>query len=362
MALKTPLHDLHEKADAKMVTFAGWDMPVSYPLGVLGEHLAARTNAGLFDVSHMAQVELRGDNVAEQLEKLVPAGVTTLKPGKARYTQFTNDQGGILDDLIVSHAGDHYYMVVNASMRAQDLAHLRDNLTGVDVTERNDLALIAVQGPQAARIIATHAPKAAEMSFMETILTPFLGINARISRMGYTGEDGYEISLPEPEASRIAQTLLEDNALSLAGLGARDSLRLEAGLCLYGNDIDPDTSPIEAGLSWSIPKRRRENGGFPGAARIQDELLNGPKRQLVGLLPEGRAPARAGTEVQTLDGTKIGTVTSGGFGPSTQSPISMGYVAQNHAETGSQVNLIVRGKPMPAQIAFLPFVPHNYKR
>ena len=359
MTQNTPLYDLHVEHGAKMVAFAGWQMPVSYPLGVLGEHNACRTTCGLFDVSHMGQVELRGENVAEQLETLVPGGITTLKPGQSRYTQFTDPSGGIMDDLIISNAGDHFYVVVNASMRDQDIAHMRAGLSGVEVTERNDLALIALQGPTAAEILSKFTTDGDSLKFMETTTSDILGAPVRISRLGYTGEDGFEISMAAADAPRITEALLAD--ASLAGLGARDSLRLEAGLCLYGNDIDRTTSPVEAALTWSIPKRRRDEGGFPGAERIQHELTNGISRKLVGIRPEGRAPARAGTEIQVGDQT-IGHVTSGGFGPSVEGPVSMGYIAIDHATDGTEIELMIRGKAHPGTVTSLPFYPHNYKR
>ena len=272
MAQRTPLYDFHVAQGAKMVEFAGWDMPVSYPLGLMGEHKACRESAALFDVSHMCQVELRGPNPAEALEGLVPAAITSLPEGKARYTFFTDQAGGILDDLIVSNAGDHLFMVVNASRREHDLGHMRANLTGVEVIERDDLALIALQGPKAAEVFSDIVPEAADLKFMETMTADIMGAPGRVSRLGYTGEDGFEISVPAGYATALAERLISDDRVACAGLGARDSLRLEAGLCLYGNDIDTTTSPIEAGLIWAIQKRRREEGGFPGAERIQAEL------------------------------------------------------------------------------------------
>ena len=362
MSQRTPLYDLHVELGGKMVEFAGWEMPVSYPLGTMGEHNHCREKAGLFDVSHMGQVELRGDDVAEKLEAVVPSNIDGLPIGKARYTFFTNPQGGIMDDLIVSNAGDHLFVVVNASMREQDINHMRKNLPGVELTERTDLALIAIQGPAAEAIVSAHCPAAAELKFMETTVADLLGAECRISRLGYTGEDGYEISIPADKANAISRTLLEHEDLEPAGLGARDSLRLEAGLCLYGNDIDNDTSPIEAQLVWAIQKRRREEGGFPGAERIQSEIANGPTRKLVGILPEGRAPARRGVEVVDGEENKIGIVTSGGFGPTISRPISFAYVDAHHANIGTKVGLLIRGKTNPAEVVKLPFVKQNYKR
>ena len=359
---RTPLYDLHVELGGKIVDFAGWEMPVQYPMGIMGEHKQCREKAAVFDVSHMGQVELRGENATEQLEKLVPASIVPLAENKARYTFFTNADGGIMDDLIVSNAGDHLFVVVNASMRDQDIGHMRAHLDGVEIVELTDKALVAVQGPAAEAVVSAHCPAAADLKFMETTVADIDGVTCRISRLGYTGEDGYEISIPEAEAIRITKLFLAHDDCDPAGLGARDSLRLEAGLCLYGNDIDNDTSPIEASLTWAIQKRRREEGGFPGADRILKELADGPSRKLVGINPEGRAPARQGVEIQSLDGNTVGAITSGGFGPTVGGPVSMGYVDAGHAALGTKVNLIIRGKPQPAEIVSLPFVQQNYKR
>ncbi len=359
--LKTPLYDLHVALGGKMVTFAGYAMPVNYPAGIMAEHAQCREKAALFDVSHMGQVELRGAGAAKALEALVPSAIEGLKPGKARYTVFTNEAGGIRDDLIVSNAGDHLFLVVNASMRDQDIAHLRANLAGVEVVERKDRALLAVQGPRAEAVVAGLAPAAAALSFMETAEAGILGADCRVSRLGYTGEDGYEISMPAGRAREVAEALLAQADCAPAGLGARDSLRLEAGLCLYGNDIDETTSPVEAGIQWIVQKRRRAEGGFPGAERILRELDEGPARKLVGLKPEGRAPARAGTEI-AHERRVMGRVTSGGFGPTLGAPVSIGYLESALAEPGSKVDLMVRGKAQPAEVVALPFVPHRYSR
>ncbi len=359
---QTPLHDLHVELGGKMVDFAGYAMPVNYPSGIIAEHKQCREKAALFDVSHMGQVVLSGEGGPGALEKLVPSAMTTLKPGKARYTVFTNEAGGIMDDLIVSNAGDYFFIVVNASMREQDIAHMRANLEAGSLTELTDRALIAVQGPAAEAVVSQLAPAAAELTFMETIEAEILGAACRISRLGYTGEDGYEISIPEDRAVEVAKALLAHEDCAPAGLGARDSLRLEAGLCLYGNDIDAETSPVEAQIQWLIQKRRREEGGFPGAERIQRELADGPARKLVGIAPEGRAPARQGVEITDGAGNAIGKVTSGGFGPTLGGPVSIGYVAAEHANPGTKINLVVRGKPLPAEVTALPFVQHNYKR
>ena len=359
---RTSLYDLHVELGGKMVDFAGWEMPVQYPMGIMGEHAQCREKAALFDVSHMAQVLVKGDGALEALESLVPAALSTLPEGKARYTFFTNENGGIMDDLIVSNAGGYVFIVVNASMRDQDIPHMRAGLPNHDVIEVTDRALIAVQGPKAEAVVAAHCPEAADLKFMETIAADIKGAKCRVSRLGYTGEDGYEISIPEAHAEEIARAFLAHEDCEPAGLGARDSLRLEAGLCLYGNDIDQDTTPIEANLNWAIQKRRREEGGFPGAERILKQLADGPSRKLVGILPDGRAPARAGVEIQDAEGNSVGSITSGGFGPTVQGPVAMGYVSADHAEVGTKLNLIVRGKAQPATVAALPFVQQNYKR
>ncbi|WP_170451496.1 glycine cleavage system aminomethyltransferase GcvT [Ruegeria arenilitoris] len=359
---RTPLYDLHVELGGKLVDFAGWEMPVQYPLGIMGEHKQCREKAALFDVSHMGQVILRGENVGEKLEALCPQAFATLPEGKARYGFFTNADGGIMDDLIVSNAGDHFFVVVNAALRDQDIPHMRAHLDGVEVTEIFDRALVAVQGPKAEDVVGALCLAARDLKFMETTVARINGVECRISRLGYTGEDGYEISIPEDKAIEVTRALLAHEDCEPAGLGARDSLRLEAGLCLYGNDIDQSTSPIEANLAWAIQKRRKEEGGFPGAARIQRELAEGPTRKLVGIKPDGRAPARQGVEIQCAEGNTIGQITSGGFGPTVGGPVAMGYVAAGHTEPGEQVNLIIRGKAQPARIVALPFVKQNYKR
>jgi len=361
-ALRTPLYDLHVELGGKMVDFAGWSMPVNYPMGIMGEHAQCREKAAMFDVSHMAQVIVKGENPGKSIETLVPSNIENLAPGKARYTFFTNEEGGIMDDLIISNAGDYLFIVVNASMRHQDIPHMRDNLKDCEVIEITDRALIAIQGPAAEGVVAKHAPAAADLIFMETIETDLLGATCRISRLGYTGEDGYEISIPEADAERITRVLLEDENLEPAGLGARDSLRLEAGLCLYGNDIDQSTSPVEAQLNFAMQKRRREEGGFPGAERIQAELSDGVKKKLVGIQPLGRAPARGGVEVVSMEGNVIGHITSGGFGPTFGGPVALGYVATEFAAADTEVQLSVRGKLLPAKIVKTPFVKQNYKR
>ena len=359
---RTPLYDLHVELGGKLVDFAGWELPVQYSQGIKAEHLHCRSKASLFDVSHMGQVKLRGSDVSKALEKLVPSNIDGLSLGKARYTVLTNDAGGIMDDLIVSNAGDYLFVVVNASMRDQDIPHLRNGLTGCEVEEIHDRALIAIQGPKAESVVTKLAPEVVELKFMQTTIAKIMGVDCRISRLGYTGEDGFEISIPASNAINIAKEFLKDIDCEPAGLGSRDSLRLESGLCLYGNDIDATTSPIEAQLNWVLQKRRREEGGFPGADRIIKELNHGPSRKLVGIKPEGGAPARQGTIVCDHNDNQIGNITSGGFGPTINGPISMGYVSAEFSEPGTQVNLLVRNKSLPARVTPMPFVTQNYKR
>ncbi len=343
-----------------MVDFAGWSLPVQYAAGIMAEHRHCREAAALFDVSHMGQVAIRGVDAAAAFEALVPGDIQGLAEGQARYTVFTNDQGGVLDDLIVSRVADGLFVVVNAGCRDADIAHMRARLANVE--ELTDRALLALQGPKAADVMARHAPAALDLGFMQTMETALAGGPCRISRAGYTGEDGFEISVAAERADALARQLLAEAEVEVAGLGARDSLRLEAGLCLYGHELTPETTPIEARLTWSIAKRRREDGGFPGAGVIQRQLADGPTRRLVGLRPEGRAPAREQTEIQDGEGQALGVVTSGGFGPTVGGPVAMGYVATAHAKPGTPLQLLIRGKPQPAEVVALPFVPHRYHR
>ena len=371
--LRTPLYDLHVAAGAKMVPFAGYEMPVQYPIGVLKEHLWTRAKAGLFDVSHMGQAFLVPEDknfatAAAYLETLIPADLASLKPGQQRYSQLLNEHGGILDDLMATRLGfaghEHWlYLVVNASCKAGDLKHIETRLpAGLALRRAEGFALIALQGPKAAEVLTAHCAGAAQLDFMSSVDAPVGGIWAHVSRGGYTGEDGFEISLKIADAVGLWKLLAAHPDVAPIGLGARDSLRLEAGLCLYGHDIDQATSPIEAGLAWSIQKRRRIEGGFPGAARIQRELADGPERRRVGIRPDGRTPAREGTEIRSVGGQKIGVITSGGFGPSVNGPIAMGYVDAAHVAPGTQLTLIVREKPLPARVVELPFVPNRFHR
>jgi aminomethyltransferase len=369
--LKTPLHARHVTLGARMVPFAGYDMPVQYPAGIMAEHNWTRESAGLFDVSHMGQAFLVGpdhETTARALEALIPADIVNLPPGKQRYSQLLNEEGGILDDLMVTRSADPdedgaLLLVVNAACKTEDYAHIEARLpANVKLVKAEHRGLIALQGPKAEAALAALNPEAAEMGFMTLRTLKLGGVKANVSRSGYTGEDGYEISAAADRIGEIWDALLLDASVKPIGLGARDSLRLEAGLCLYGHDIDTTTSPVEAALNWSIQKRRREEGGFPGAARIQREFAEGVSRVRVGLLPEGRAPAREGAEIATADGTIVGKVTSGGFGPTLNGPCAMGYVAKEHSAPGTRLDLIVRGKPLPAIIAAMPFVPNRYKR
>ena len=371
---RTCLYDLHIELGAKMVPFAGYEMPVQYPMGVLKEHLQCRTQAGLFDVSHMGQVLLRpktGDlaDVAIALETLVPVAVLELKEMRQRYAVFTNDAGGILDDLMVANRGDHLFLVVNAACKAGDIAHMRAHLgEACEIEEITDRAQLALQGPNAEAALEAIAPGAAAMKFMDVAVMASDYGELWISRSGYTGEDGYEVSVPQTGAADFARALLAQDGVAPIGLGARDSLRLEAGLCLYGNDIDATTSPVEAALEWAVQKARRTDGaragGFPGAKRILSEFNNGASRRRVGLLPDGRAPMRAHTQLYATPegGEPIGEVTSGAYGPSIEAPMSMGYVAIDHSADGSKLFGEVRGKRMPVTVSAMPFRPSTYKR
>ncbi|MGX0876424.1 aminomethyltransferase [Roseovarius sp. MBR-154] len=368
----TPLNALHRDLGAKMVPFAGYDMPVQYPMGVMKEHLHCRAKAGLFDVSHMGQVILRAPGgyaeVARAMEALVPVDLLGLGVMRQRYGFFTNDAGGILDDLMLANRGDHMVVVVNAACTTEDIAHMRAWLSGVEVEAITDRALLALQGPAAEGVLAELVPGVAQMRFMDVGIFDSGFGDLWISRSGYTGEDGYEVSVTEDQAEPLARALLAHEAVEPIGLGARDSLRLEAGLCLYGHDIDTTTSPVEASLNWAIQKVRRAGGdragGFPGAARILDELQNGAARARVGLRPEGRAPMREGTPLFAAaeGGEPVGHVTSGAFGPTIEGPMSMGYVPVQMAAEGTELFGELRGKRLPVRVARLPFTPANFKR
>ncbi|MGQ3676108.1 glycine cleavage system aminomethyltransferase GcvT [Xanthobacter sp. TB0139] len=368
--LRTPLYEAHVALKARIVPFAGYEMPVQYPEGILAEHNWTRTHAGLFDVSHMGQAFLEGpdhDTTARTLEKLIPADIVNLKPGTQRYSQFLAPDATIMDDLMISRPegegeDGRLFLVVNAACKTADFAHLAAHLPeNVRLNVLDERGLIALQGPESAQVMARLCPEAAELPFMGTLSATMAGVPVHISRSGYTGEDGFEISMPAASARALWDALLAEREVKPIGLGARDSLRLEAGLCLYGHDIDRTTTPVEAGLIWSIQKRRREEGGFPGADIVRTQLAEGVVRQRVGLKPEGRAPAREGAQI-IHQGEVVGHVTSGGFAPSLGGPIAMGYVPPALAAPGTRLELLVRGKPLAATVTTLPFVPTRYVR
>jgi len=362
---RTPLYALHKELGARLVPFAGYEMPVQYPAGILAEHAHTRSAAGLFDVSHMGQVRLTakpGQNAAKALEALVPGDIAGLTPGQQRYTQFTNESGGILDDLMVTSTGDHLLLVINAACKDADVAHIQKHLAATcEVEPTFSRGLLALQGPLASQALARLAPSVAAMKFMTGAFVVIDGARCYVTRSGYTGGDGFEISTPADRTEAIARQLLAQPEVKPIGLGARDSLRLEAGLCLYGHDIDTATTPIEAGLLWSVGKERRAQGGFPGAAVVQKQIATGASRKRVGLLPDGKAIAREGAEI-VIAGKILGKVTSGGFAPTLGRAVAMGYVERAHSANGTKVELMVRGKPVPAEIVPMPFVKHAYYR
>jgi len=371
---RTPLYDLHLLLGARMVPFAGYEMPVQYAAGVLKEHLHTRQKAGLFDVSHMGQLLLRANSDAPEdaalaLERAVPQDILAVPKGRQRYAQFTSAEGGILDDLMVANFGDHLFLVVNASCKDADEAHLRNEISDVCTIEPlPNRALLALQGPRAESVLAKLCAGMPSMRFMDSGPREVAGFDCFVSRSGYTGEDGFEISVPAEQAERLAKKLLEDGDVLPIGLGARDSLRLEAGLCLYGHDIDTTTTPVEAALEWSVQKSRRAGGarvgGFLGAEKILDQFASGAPRRRVGLRPEGRAPVREGAALFAEGNSiePIGTVTSGGFGPTLNAPAAMGYVPTALAANGTRVFAEVRGQRLPLTVAPTPFVPNTYKR
>ena len=370
---RTPLYAAHVALGARMVPFAGYEMPVQYPLGILAEHEWTRVRAGLFDISHMGQAVVvaedgRHETVAAALETLVPADMLSLKPGQQRYSQLLNASGGVIDDLMVTRPADQnetgsLYLVLNASRKEIDVAHVAQHLaSAVRLEPKPDLALLGLQGPKAGAVMETLSPECAGLAFMQATRARFADFDCHVSRSGYSGEDGFEISVQADDAPALWRRLLEYDDVRPCGLGARDSLRLEAGLCLYGHELDETTSPIEAGLAWSIQKRRRQDGGFIGADRVLRELANGVARLRVGILPDSRAPARDGAEILSPAGAKIGVVTSGGFSPTLKRPIAMGYVAPQYASPGTRLQLIVRGASLDASVIKLPFVAHAYRR
>jgi aminomethyltransferase len=363
---QTPLHALHLELGARMVPFAGYEMPVQYKPGLIKEHQHTREQAGLFDVSHMGQVRLKGANVAAAMESLVPVDVIDLGEGSQRYALFTNDRGGIQDDLMITNAGDHLFVVVNAACKEQDIALMRAGLGDNVELKVLDRALLALQGPAAASVLARFAPDCEKMIFMSAASLSIDGAECYVSRSGYSGEDGYEISIPNEAAERIARLLLSEPEVEAIGLGARDSLRLEVGLCLYGHDLDGNTTPIESSLLWALSKVRRADGaragGYPGAEIIQRQLVEGVSRKRVGLSAQGRAPVRDGAELVDREGRVIGIVTSGSFGPTLGAPVAMGYVETAFSAIDTEVFAMVRGKPLAMNVAKLPFVPQRYYR
>ncbi|QIA66104.1 glycine cleavage system aminomethyltransferase GcvT [Vibrio astriarenae] len=366
--LQTPLYQAHIDADAKMVPFAGYEMPVQYPLGVKKEHLHTRDSAGLFDVSHMGQLLLKGSEAAAFMETLVPVDVIGLEAGKQRYAFFTNEQGGIEDDLMIANLGDELFVVVNAACKAQDIAHIQSHLPqGVELEVIEDRALLALQGPKAAAVLARLAPVVSDMVFMDVVRTSIQGAECIVSRSGYTGEDGYEISVPAEQAVQLAQALTAEAEVEWIGLGARDSLRLECGLCLYGHDLDTTTTPVEASLLWAIQPVRRKGGeregGFPGADVILNQIVTKDvARKRIGLVGQTKAPVREGAELFDAQDNLIGKVTSGTAGPNAGKPVSMGYIETSFASVGTEVFAEVRGKKLPMTVEKMPFVPQRYYR
>lgn len=357
----TPLYGLHLDLGAKMVPFAGYAMPVHYSSGILKEHVHTRTRAGLFDVSHMGQIHVTGADAGRALESLIPMDICSLELDRQRYALLTHDSGGILDDLMITRRREYFSLVVNASRKEQDFAYLRQRLTGAcEVKQRTDFALLALQGPGASQVMARLTSAPTHLRFMTALSADVAGIRCLVTRSGYTGEDGFEVSVPNCHAETLARALLEQSEVAPVGLGARDSLRLEAGLCLYGHDIDVTTTPVEASLTWALSKSRRD--GFPGAEVIRNQIEHGATRRRVGIRPDGKLPLREGTVLFNDDQLEVGKVTSGGFGPSVGGPIAMGYVKVAWATLGSRLQALVRGKFLPCRIAKLPFVPHRYFR
>jgi glycine cleavage system T protein (aminomethyltransferase) len=365
--LTTALHGLHLELGAKMVPFAGYDMPVQYPLGILKEHLHTREAAGLFDVSHMGQLRLTGENVAAQLEQLIPVDIATLGINRQVYGTFLNELGGILDDLIICRWGEQeYFLVVNAACKEQDIAHLRKNLQDVEVDVLGGRALLALQGPKAVDVLCEFCPELGDLVFMSGRAVELMGVSCYVTRSGYTGEDGFEISVPAAQADSLARAMLSSDLVEPIGLGARDTLRLEAGLCLYGHDMNTETSPVEAAIAWSISKARRPDGaragGFPGARQIFSQMRDGVSRKRVGFVVEGRAPVREGADIQDAQGNTVGQVTSGGYAPSLEAPVGMAYVPMALSALDTPLFASVRGRLIPIKVTRMPLVPQRYFR
>lgn len=366
---QTPLNALHLELGARMVPFAGYNMPVQYPAGLMAEHHHTRQEAGLFDVSHMGQLCLRGPSAARAFETLMPVDVLDLPAGKQRYGLLLNDNGGILDDLMFVNRGDDLFVIVNGACKAADLTHIQARIGHLcDVVPLPDQALLALQGPKAADALTRLLPDLAQMVFMTGLRQSWEGVELFITRSGYTGEDGFEISVPASHADALARAILKQPEVKPIGLGARNSLRLEAGLCLYGNDIDTTTTPVEAGLNWAIQKVRRSDGaragGFPGAERVLAQLSGATplQKRRVGLMALERVPVREQTELHDPQGQKVGIVTSGLLAPSVNQPIAMGYVDASLASAGTRLNAMVRGRPVPMEVVAMPFTPNRYYR
>ncbi len=370
---RTPLYDLHVRLGARIVPFAGYEMPVQYPLGVMKEHLHTRDAAGLFDVSHMGQVELHGADAAAALESLCPQDFMGLAPGKQRYGFFTNDVGGIMDDLMVFNTGEYLHVVVNAACKDADIAHLRAKIgRRCEIRVRDDLALVALQGPKAVAVLESFLPSPAgrgsiaALTFMQGARVSIAGVPCLVTRSGYTGEDGCELSVPSAQIVAVCEALLRHPDVQPIGLGARDSLRLEAGLCLYGHDLDVTTTPVEGNLNWAMQKVRKPGGaragGYPGASCIEEQFANGAPRKRVGIAPLGKAPVREGAALVDANGKQVGIITSGGFGPTANAPVAMGYVNTQNCAEGTELSAIVRDKPVPVKVAAMPFAPHRYFR
>ena len=361
---RTPLYALHQELGAKIVPFAGYDMPVQYPAGILAEHAHTRTAAGVFDVSHMGQIFINGPDTLARLENVLSADLQNCAIGGVKYNFLLKEQGGVLDDLMVSRlSADEVFVVVNASRKDHDLAWFQKHLSGLNVQMRDDLALVALQGPKAAEVLARFCAAPAKLKFMQIGRFELKGAGTSIiSRSGYTGEDGFEISVSAANVTEFMRALLAEAEVKPVGLGARDTLRLEAGLCLYGHELDETINPVEADILWAVPKARRETGGYIGAEVVKCTIANGATRKRVAIKPEGRAPARDGTLILDQQGNKIGIITSGGYGPTVGGPIAMGYVSKSHAAPQTNVWLEVRGNRLPAMVVALPFTPHRYFR
>ncbi len=363
----TPLYDLHEELGAKLIPFAGYAMPVSYPMGIIKEHQHTREQAGLFDVSHMGQLIISGDNIITALEKLVPVDLESLAINQQSYALLTNKKGGVIDDLMITRIDENkFFLVINAACKEKDIKHLHANLQGLEILGLEDQALLALQGPTAKDVMARYINNLDGFGFMWGMEVEIEGIKCYINRAGYTGEDGFEISVKNTEAENLARILLAHDEVETVGLGARDSLRLESGLCLYGHELNEDITPVEAGLIWSISKSRRnegaKEGGFLGAEKILEQIVAGASIKRVGLKIEGRVSAREGSQLLSNDGVGIGRVSSGGFGPTVGSPIAIAFVKKEFAEAGTKLQALVRNKSLSAEVSKLPFVPQRYYR